>query len=103
MLRPLIRLYLVVILFVAPSIILIQLSFDRIFYDRSTQAERNSLTTYAFVLNDYLERHPGEQRKMALRELAKYGNERFSFMPMAAASAQLSGAPLRDLDAGLIA
>ena len=67
MLRPLIRLYLVVILFVAASIIFIQLSFDRIFYDRSAQAKRDALTTYAFVLNDYLERHPGEQRKVALR------------------------------------
>ncbi|VWC98288.1 two-component system sensor histidine kinase [Burkholderia lata] len=103
MLRPLIRLYLVVILFVAASIIFIQLSFDRIFYDRSAQAERDSLTTYAFVLNDYLERHPGEQRKLALRELAKHGNERFDFMPLAAARAQLSGEPLRDLDAGRIA
>lgn len=103
MLRPLIRLYLVVILFVAASIIFIQLSFDRIFYDRSAQAERDALTTYAFVLNDYLERHPGEQRKLALRELAKHGNERFDFMPMATARAQLSGEPLRDLDAGLIA
>ncbi|VWC02035.1 ATP-binding protein [Burkholderia metallica] len=103
MLRPLIRLYLVVILFVAASIVFIQLSFDRIFYDRSAQAERDSLTTYAFVLNDYLERHPGEQRKLALRELAKHGNERFDFMSMAAARAQLSGGPLRDLDAGLIA
>lgn len=102
MLRPLIRLYLVVILFVAASIIFVQLSFDRIFYDRTAQAERESLTTYAFVLNDYLERHPGEQRKFALRELAKHGNERFDFMPMATARAQLSGEPLRDLDAGRI-
>ncbi|EKS9794786.1 MULTISPECIES: ATP-binding protein [Burkholderia] len=102
MLRPLIRLYLVVIVFVAASIVFVQMSFDRIFYDRSAQAERDSLTTYAFVLNDYLERHPGEQRKFALRELAKYGNERFDFMPMATARAQLSGEPLRDLDAGRI-
>ena len=59
MLRPLLRLYLVVILFVGASIIFIQLSFDRIFYERGAQAQRDSLTTYSFVLNDYLERHPG--------------------------------------------
>ncbi|WP_175946813.1 ATP-binding protein [Burkholderia pyrrocinia] len=103
MLRPLIRLYLVVILFVAASIVLIQLSFDRIFYERVAQAQRESLTTYSFVLNDYLERHPGGQRVLALRELAKHGNEGFGFMSMADARAQLSGAPLRDLDAGRIA
>ncbi|VWC88602.1 ATP-binding protein [Burkholderia lata] len=103
MLRPLIRLYLVVILFVAASILFIQLSFDRIFYDRSAQAQRDSLTTYAFVLNDYLERHPGGQRELALRELAKHGNEGFGFLSMTAARAQLSGEPLRDLDAGRIA
>ena len=103
MLRPLIRLYLVVILFVAASIVFIQLSFDRIFYERVTQAQRDSLTTYSFVLNDYLERHPGGQRLLALRELAKHGNEGFGFLSMADARAQLSGAPLRDLDAGRIA
>ncbi|WP_204356088.1 ATP-binding protein [Burkholderia sp. JP2-270] len=103
MLRPLIRLYLIVILFVAASIVFIQLSFDRIFYERVTQAQRDSLTTYSFVLNDYLERHPGGQRLLALRELAKHGNEGFGFLSMAAARAQLSGAPLRDLDAGRIA
>ncbi|WP_254615259.1 ATP-binding protein [Burkholderia pyrrocinia] len=103
MLRPLIRLYLVVILFVAASIIFIQLSFDRIFYERGAQAQRDSLTTYSFVLNDYLERHPGGQRLLALRELAKHGHEGFGFLSMADARAQLSGAPLRDLDAGRIA
>lgn len=103
MLRPLIRLYLVVILFVAASIVFIQLSFDRIFYERVAQAQRDSLTTYSFVLNDYLERHPGGQRELALRELAKHGNEGFGFMSMADARAQLSGAPLGDLDAGRIA
>ncbi|KAG8151704.1 ATP-binding protein [Burkholderia catarinensis] len=103
MLRPLIRLYLVVILFVAVSIVFIQLSFDRIFYERVAQAQRDSLTTYAFVLNDYLERHPGGQRELALRELALHGREGFGFMSTADARAQLSGAPLRDLDAGRIA
>ncbi|HDR9877656.1 TPA: HAMP domain-containing protein [Burkholderia cenocepacia] len=103
MLRPLLRLYLVVILFVGASIIFIQLSFDRIFYERGAQAQRDSLTTYSFVLNDYLERHPGAQRELALRELALHGREGFGFMSMADARAQLSGAPLRDLDAGKIA
>ncbi|KWO39678.1 histidine kinase [Burkholderia sp. MSMB1459WGS] len=103
MLRPLLRLYLVVILCVGASIVFIQLSFDRIFYERVAQAQRDSLTTYAFVLNDYLERHPGAQRELALRELALHGREGFGFMSMADARAQLSGAPLRDLDAGRIA
>ncbi|MCA8274408.1 HAMP domain-containing protein [Burkholderia sp. AU30280] len=103
MLRPLIKLYLIVILCGAASIVFIQLSFDRIFYERAAQAQRDSLTTYAFVLNDYLERHPGAQRMLALRELAQHGNERFGFVTMADARAQLSGAPLRDLDAGKIA
>ncbi|CAB3763542.1 histidine kinase [Burkholderia sp. MSh2] len=103
MLRPLIRLYLVVILFVGASIMFIQLTFDRIFYERVAQAQRDSLSTYAFVLNDYLERHPGGQRALALRELAQHGNEGFGFMSMPAARAQLSGTPLRDLDAGRIA
>lgn len=83
MLRPLLRLYLVVILFVGASIIFIQLSFDRIFYERGAQAQRDSLTTYSFVLNDYLERHPGAQRELALRELALHGREGFGFMSMA--------------------
>ncbi|WP_260434928.1 ATP-binding protein [Burkholderia sp. Bp8992] len=103
MLRPLLRLYLIVIVCVAASIMFIQLAFDRIFYERVAQAQRDSLTTYSFVLNDYLERHPGAQRELALRELALHGNEGFGFMSMADARAQLSGAPLRDLDAGRIA
>ncbi|WP_287751397.1 ATP-binding protein [Burkholderia sp.] len=103
MLRPLIRLYLIVIVCVAASIVFIQLAFDRIFYERVAQAQRDSLTTYSFVLNDYLERHPGAQRELALRELALHGNEGFGFMSMADARAQLSGVPLRDLDAGRIA
>ncbi|UTV56127.1 ATP-binding protein [Burkholderia arboris] len=103
MLRPLIRLYLIVIVCVAASIVFIQLAFDRIFYERVAQAQRDSLTTYSFVLNDYLERHPGAQRALALRELALHGNEGFGFMSMADARAQLNGAPLRDLDAGRIA
>ncbi|MEN8517251.1 ATP-binding protein [Burkholderia sp. RS02] len=103
MLRPLIKLYLIVIVCCAASIMLIQYSFNRIFYERVAQAQRDSLTTYAFVLNDYLERHPGAQRTLALRELAQHGNERFGFMTMADARSQLSGAPLRDLDAGRIA
>ncbi|MBR8459559.1 HAMP domain-containing protein [Burkholderia dolosa] len=103
MLRPLLRLYLIVIACGAASIAIIQFSFDRIFYERAAQAQRDSLTTYAFVLNDYLERHPGGQRALALRELALHGNEGFGFMPMADARARLTGAPLRDLDAGKIA
>ncbi|HEF5871081.1 TPA: HAMP domain-containing protein [Burkholderia cenocepacia] len=103
MLRPLIKLYLIVILCCAASIVFIQCSFDRIFYERMAQAQRDSLSTYAFVLNDYLERHPGAQRMLALRALAQHGNERFGFVTMAEARAQLSGAPLRDLDARRIA
>ncbi|MGZ2744503.1 ATP-binding protein [Burkholderia stagnalis] len=103
MLRSLIRLYLIVIACVAASIMFIQLSFDRIFYERGAEAARNSLTTYAFVLNDYLERHPGAKRQLALRELALHGNEGFSFVSMAEARAQLTGVPLRDLDQGRIA
>ncbi|MFP3559949.1 two-component sensor histidine kinase, partial [Paraburkholderia sp. SIMBA_049] len=94
---------LIVILCGAGSIAFIQFSFDRIFYERAAQAQRDSLTTYAFVLNDYLERHPGAQRTLALRELAKHGKEGFDFVTMAEARAQLSGAPLRDLDSGKIA
>ncbi|MDR6498841.1 two-component system OmpR family sensor kinase [Burkholderia ambifaria] len=103
MLRPLIKLYLIVILCCAASIVFIQYAFDRIFSERVAQAQRDSLTTYAFVLNDYLERHPGAQRALALRELAQHGNERFGFLTMADARTQLSGAPLRDLEAGRIA
>ncbi|MGS0893186.1 ATP-binding protein [Burkholderia stagnalis] len=103
MLRPLIRLYLVVIVCAGASIAFIQLSFDRIFYDRAADAQRASLTTYWFVLNDYLERHPDGQRTLTLRELARHGNEGFSFVSLAHARAQLNGTPLRDLDAGRIA
>ncbi|WP_175853956.1 ATP-binding protein [Burkholderia anthina] len=102
MLRPLIRLYLIVILSGAVSIAFIQIGFDRIFYERAAQAQRDSLTTYAFVLNDYLERHPGAQRTLALRELAQHGNEGFDFLTMANARAQLRGTPLRDLESGRI-
>ncbi|MCQ4438226.1 two-component sensor histidine kinase, partial [Clostridioides difficile] len=43
------------------------------------------------------------QRELALRELAKHGDEGFGFLSMTDARAQLSGVPLRDLDAGRIA
>ncbi|WP_186052502.1 ATP-binding protein [Burkholderia gladioli] len=104
MLRPLIKLYLIVIVCVALSITLVQLSFDRIFfYQRVADAERESLSTYAFVLNDYLERRPGAQRQLALRELAQHGKEGFAFLTMQEARSRLRGTPLRDLEAGRIA
>ncbi|KVF24057.1 histidine kinase [Burkholderia vietnamiensis] len=103
MLRPLIKLYLIVIVSCAAAVVFVQWSFDKIFYERVAQAQRDTLTTYAFVLNDYLERHPGAKRTLALSELGQHGNERFGFLTMADARAQLSDAPLRDLDAGRIA
>ncbi|KVE28543.1 histidine kinase [Burkholderia singularis] len=103
MLRSLIKLYLFVIACFAASVVFINTSFDRFFYERLATAQRASLTTYAFVLNDYLERHPGSQRELALRELALHGNEGFNFISMDAARRALYGTPLHDLERGDIA
>ncbi|KVK83504.1 MULTISPECIES: ATP-binding protein [Burkholderia] len=103
MLRSLVRLYLVVVVCGAAAIVFINTSFNRFFYERISSAARETLATYAFVLNDYLERHPGPERRQALRELAKRGNEGFEFISMDAARKMLSAGQQRDLDRGEIA
>ncbi|AAU46505.1 MULTISPECIES: two-component system sensor histidine kinase BprS [pseudomallei group] len=103
MLRSLVRLYLVVVVCASAAILFINTSFTRFFYERISSAARETLSTYAFVLNDYLERHPGASRQPALRELAKHGNEGFGFMSIDDARKLLSAEQQRDLDRGEIA
>lgn len=103
MLRSLVRLYLVVVVCASAAILFINTSFTRFFYERISSAARETLSTYVFVLNDYLERHPGASRQPALRELAKHGNEGFGFMSIDDARKLLSAEQQRDLDRGEIA
>jgi len=69
MLRSLIRLYLIVLLGGGLAIVFVDQSFSQLFHERVTENLRESVKAYAFVLTDYLERHPGEQRAAALAEL----------------------------------
>ena len=77
MLRSLIRLYLIVVIGGGLTIAFINTSFSQLFHERVTQTERDSDRTYAFVLEDYLQRHAGPERAAALTELKKHGSEGF--------------------------
>jgi two-component system OmpR family sensor kinase len=57
-------------------------TFSQLFHERVTANQRESVKAYAFVLTDYLQRHPGEQRAAALAELQKHGDEGFSLLTM---------------------
>ncbi|CAE6685441.1 ATP-binding protein [Paraburkholderia domus] len=80
MLRSLIRLYLIVVIGGGLTIAFINTSFSQLFHERVTQTERGADRTYAFVLEDYLQRHAGPDRAAALAELKKRGSEGFRLM-----------------------
>ncbi|RKF36057.1 ATP-binding protein [Paraburkholderia fungorum] len=80
MLRSLIRLYLIVVIGGGLAIAFINTSFSQLFHERVTQTERAADRTYAFVLEDYLQRHAGPERAAALAELEKHGSEGFRLM-----------------------
>ncbi|MCG1040883.1 MULTISPECIES: ATP-binding protein [Burkholderiaceae] len=103
MLRSLIRLYLAIIVVAGAAITLVNVSFVRIFHERASEQARNSLTTYAFVLTDFLKRHAGDQRTAALRELSKHGNEGLSFMTWHDVERLLEARQSSELRAGKIA
>ena len=80
MLRSLIRLYLIVLIGGGLTIAFINISFSQLFHERVTQTERDTDRTYAFVLDDYLQRHVGPERAAALDELKKHGAQDFKLM-----------------------
>ncbi|MFM0211953.1 ATP-binding protein [Paraburkholderia sediminicola] len=80
MLRSLIRLYLIVVIGGGLAIAFVNTSFSQLFHERVTQTERDADRTYAFVLEDYLQRHAGPERAAALEELKKHGSEGFRLM-----------------------
>ncbi|MFL6642980.1 MAG: ATP-binding protein [Paraburkholderia fungorum] len=80
MLRSLIRLYLIVLIGGGLTIAFINISFSQLFHERVTQTERDTDRTYAFVLDDYLQRHAGPERAAALEELKKHGAQDFKLM-----------------------
>ncbi|MFK4446161.1 two-component system OmpR family sensor kinase [Caballeronia udeis] len=100
MLRSLIRLYLIVLLGGGLAIVFVDQSFSQLFHHRVTQNVRDSVKAYAFVLTDYLERHPGEQRAAALAELQQHGEEGFSLLTMKDVIPVLDTEQLRDLRDG---
>lgn len=80
MLRSLIRLYLIVVIGGGLAIAFVNTSFSQLFHERVTQTERGADRTYAFVLEDYLQRHAGPERAAALAELKKHGSDGFRLM-----------------------
>ncbi|MFL9869303.1 ATP-binding protein [Paraburkholderia fungorum] len=80
MIRSLIRLYLIVVIGGGLAIAFVNTSFSQLFHERVTQTERGADRTYAFVLEDYLQRHSGQERAAALAELNKHGSEGFRLM-----------------------
>jgi two-component system OmpR family sensor kinase len=100
MLRSLIRLYLIVLLGGGLAIVFVDQSFSQLFHHRVTQNVRDSVKAYAFVLTEYLERHPGEQRAAALAELQRHGEEGFSLLTMKDVIPILDSEQLRDLRDG---
>ncbi|PQV47009.1 ATP-binding protein [Paraburkholderia sp. BL21I4N1] len=100
MLRSLIRLYLVVLIAGAIAIVFINQSFGKLFHGRVTTLERNVNNVYAFVLDDYLQRHPGAERGAALAELQKHGRNGFTLTNLADVKAELNEERWRELRDG---
>jgi two-component system, OmpR family, sensor kinase len=102
MLRSLIKLYLVLLVFATAGIFFVNNSFQRVFYERFAESERESLRTYKFVLSDYLERHPGDARRAALEALNAHGSDGFSLTNLDAVKPLMSAVQWRDLMRGEI-
>lgn len=100
MLRSLIRLYLIVLLGGGLAIAFINHYFVQFFHDRVTESQRENIRVDAFLLADYLERHPGAQRAAALAELQKIGGAGFSILTMKDMAALVNRDTLRDLRDG---
>ncbi|SDI59226.1 ATP-binding protein [Paraburkholderia phenazinium] len=100
MLRSLIRLYLIVLLTGGAVIVFVNVSFDYFFHDRVTAKVRERTSVYAFVLTDYLERHPGAQRAAALAELQKHRDNDFSVLTLQDVVPLLDAPRLHDLRDG---
>lgn len=100
MLRSLIRLYLFVLLGGGGALVLVDHFFLQIFHERVTANQRESVKAYAFVLTEYLQQHPGEQRAAALAELQRHGNEGFSLLTIKDVLPLLGHEQLRDLRDG---
>ncbi len=102
MLRSLIKLYLVLLVFATAGIFFVNNSFQRVFYERFAESERESLRTYKFVLSDYLERHPGAARAAALEALNEHGSDGFSLTNLDTVKPLMSNVQWRDLLRGEI-
>src|SRR5579884_699612 len=100
MLRSLIRLYLIVLLGGGLAIAFINHYFVQFFHDRVTESQRENIRVDAFLLADYLERHPGAQRAAALAELQKIGGAGFSILTMKDMASLVNRDTLRDLRDG---
>ena len=100
MLRSLIRLYLIVLLGGGLAIAFVSHYFVQVFHERITADQRESVKAYTFVLSDYLQRHPGEQRAAALAELQRHGDEGFSLLTLKDVIPLLDRDQLRDLRDG---
>ncbi|WP_035056257.1 ATP-binding protein [Andreprevotia chitinilytica] len=102
MLRPLIKLYLLVCLGVAAAVLFINYAFIPMFHERFSADVREGYKGYVFVLTDYLERHSGAERAAALARLQENAQERFRVLSQADV-ARLSSKEQRDLRAGKLA
>jgi two-component system OmpR family sensor kinase len=100
MLRSLIRLYLIVLLGGGLAIAFVSHYFVQVFHERITADQRESVKAYTFVLSDYLQRHPGEQRAAALAELQRHGDEGFGLLTLKDVIPLLDRDQLRDLRDG---
>lgn len=100
MLRSLIKLYLLVVLGVGLSIALINHAFPLLFRERITEEVRESFQAFTFVLNDYVQRHPGAQRDAALAELRRQAGTRFELLTLEDLAPRLNPDQLNDLRAG---
>lgn len=100
MLRSLIKLYLLVVLGVGLSIALINHAFPQLFRERITEETRESFRAFTFVLNEYVQRHPGAQREAALAELRRQAGTRFEILAPEDLAPRLNQDQLNDLRSG---
>jgi len=99
MFRFLFRLYLLVFLACAFSIVFVNYGFLRLFHERLTLEQRQNLNPYVVVLTDYMERQPAAERASALTKLNLLGHDVFTIATPQEVS-QLNAEQQRDLRDG---
>ena len=100
MLRSLIRLYLLVVVFSSMAIGFVEIGFTQLFHTEITSIQRESIKPYAFVMESFIQTHPGSQRTAAMTALKQHGDDGFSVLARGTVPPGLQDEQLQDLREG---